>query len=318
MRKQQWDQIVALSKETYQNRRFMSVPKQKQQKEQHDFYARILPQGIVVGDVYHNLSVDAKGILLNGKPITTSQDKQTTKELLDRFYSVMNYDDAAQARQAAEQKRRSVIRHAVQHEPQALTVRQLGRLRSIHRQFSSLGQKQLETQKILRQNRWPTFLLRDLSVSKKKEIVSHQLDNHRGYNLARRFPRSDQVHRITTNIFSLPEYRNKSFLWYSTEGSNEAEERFSYFVCIVRCVMVRGATSTPCFLCTRYWKSKRWTQPISENVWDLIVIPVDRNQPLLHEQTFPLSPYDFHNLLRKIVLRQDIVLRPLQATLVLR
>ena len=77
-----WSQVVSLADSLYDNRRSLRI---KQQQVQDDLGVQVSSKQIRVGDIYNHLVIGMNGLKLDGKPIRTSEEKQTAKHLLQRF-----------------------------------------------------------------------------------------------------------------------------------------------------------------------------------------------------------------------------------------
>lgn len=302
MKKEQWDQVVSLAGSVYKDRRFLKAP------STDDLVVHISPRdGVSINDVYNHLSIGSDAMLLNGHPITTRDDKQTSKDMLDRFFSIVQYDLDKEMKQM-QQKRRSVIQLAIHHDPQNIDLRQLASLRSAHPQWSRIGEKHahLQLDKALRRMKWPPTLVQKLSPRKKKSLLSNKMEKGMGLALIEKCKTPTarnirDVYHLSDAIFSQKGYKDKRFLWYFISGSNEAEKHYYELVCIARCVL---DTDTPGILCMFYWGSTRQNQPYTTtNTYIMFVFDTHHKETVLKQR---VSADDFNTILEKIVQKEPV------------
>ena len=282
-----WSQVVSLADSLYDNRRSLKI---KQQQVQDDLGVQVSSKQIRVGDLYNHLVIGMRGMKLDGQPIQTSQEKQTAKHLLQRFLSsVQTGPDTLSVLQFST-KHDNMLRH--------LTVDQLANLRSSHRQMSHVGDEQVELFKSLLGKKWSESLLRRTPIETLRQIGSNEV-SHR---LLHRFSSWRSVRRVAQQLFSLPEYQDKSYVWAYEKGSNEAEEYYEMLGCVAKCVLQESNHSA--LLCFRYWKTKSRTRLLPTNVFDLYLFEEGKERPIIHQHAFPLSPYYMNKLLEKVILHE--------------
>lgn len=285
----QWEQVVRFADNLYRDRRSFRV---LQQRLPPGVVASVSQDGIDVGDVFRHLRVRGDGVFLGGHKPTTQDERRQARSLLSVFVA------GAERRGAADAA--SVIRFAAQQHGalRHLTPRQLGSLRSSHRQFSKVGTRQIHTHRALLEKKWPAPMLERLPLGTQFEIARNELDYQQGVVLAGAlFP---LVVRRVYRLAALLEDRR--FVWASVSGQNEIEESYDKFVCLTRCErVVCGTRLKPAFLCIGYWRSKRRGQPLPTNVSLTMLFDEGSDRPVLRQHDNPISPYHFHKLLEKVV-----------------
>lgn len=291
-----WAQVKSFANKLYQDRRFL-VPKRQQQ----DLTISIsVKKGIRVGDLYNHLYIGPEHkLLLNGDEITTSQEKRTTQQLLERFLTNVDYGvDRLSAIQLST-KHNNMLKH--------LTVPQIASMRATHWQWSHIGEKQIKAHRQLQQKKWPPALLRTLPSIQEKQILENQMDDRMTESMVDQFLKGQSRQRVlrkAQQILSL--FPDRRFVWGFEEGSNEVEEQYYKFVCLVRCQRLEedDTTTVPCLLCMMYWKSKRRNHPLAENVFQLHLY--ENNRSILFQHANPISPFHFNKVLTNIVRQEPL------------
>lgn len=284
-----WSQVISLANSLYDNRRSLRI---KQQDD--DLGVQISSKQIRVGDLYNHLVIGMRGMSLDGHPIQTSQEKQTAKHLLQRFLSsVQTHPDTLSVLDLST-KNDNMLRN--------LTMDQLASLRSSHRQMSHVGDEQVRLFKTLRGKKWSESFLRRTPIGVLRQISSNELSSRISYALLQKFSSWRGVRRLAEQLFSLPEYQGKPYVWACEKGSNEAEEYYEKLGCVARCVVEEN--DRPALLCFRYWKTKNRTRSLPTNVFDLYLFEEGKERPTVYQHAFPLSPYYMNKLLEKVVLQE--------------
>lgn len=291
---QTWSQVVSLADSLYDNRRSLKIKKQQQVGE--DVGVQVSSKQLRVGDLYNHLVIGMRGMSLDGHPIQTSEQKQTTRHLLQRLLSSIQSTPDTLAVIDFSTKHENMLRH--------LTLDQLANLRSSHRQFSHVGDGQVELFRNLRGKKWPQHVLKRIPIDTLRQVGSNELSARISNTLTQKFFNARSVHRLAKQIFSLPEYQDKKYVWAFDQGSNEAEEYYYKLACLAKCML---GDNRPALLCFCYWKTKSRARALPTNVFDLFLFVRDSDErPILNQHSFPLSPYQMNRLLEKVVLQEPM------------
>ena len=288
-----WSQVVSLADSLYDNRRSLRI---KQQHVQDDLGVQVSSKQIRVGDIYNHLVIGMNGLKLDGKPIRTSEEKQTAKHLLQRFLTSIETGPDTFSVIDFLTKHDNMLRH--------LTINQLVNLRSSHWRLSHVGDGQVQSFKALRAKKWSESFLKRTPIGVLRQITSNELSHRLSPTLLQKFSNGKSVRRLTEQVFSLPEHRENNYVWAYESGSNEAEEYYYKLGCVARCVLEEN--ERPALLCFRYWKTKSRTHIMPTNVFDLYLFEEGKERPIIHQHAFPLSPYYMNKLLEKVVLQEPI------------
>lgn len=291
---QTWSQVLSLADSLYDNRRSLKVKQQQQVGE--DVGVQVSSKQLRVGDLYNHLVIGMRGMKLDGHPIQTSEEKQTARHLLQRLLSSLQSTPDTLSVIDFSTKHDNMLRH--------LTMDQLANLRSSHRQFSHVGDGQVEIFRDLRGKKWPERFLKQIPIDTLRQIGSNELNARISNKLVQKFFNARSVRRLAEQIFSLPEYQDKKYVWAFEKGSNEVEEYYYKLACISKCKL---GDNRPALLCFSYWRTKSRARPLPTIVFDLFLFVRDSEErPILHQHAFPMSPFYMNRLLEKVVLQEPM------------
>lgn len=289
---EKWSEVVSLADSLYDNRKLLKI-KQKQ-ADDHNLGVQVSQKQIRVGDIYNNLVIGMRGMKLDGQPVRTLEEKQTAKNLLQRFVASIHTGPDTMSVFNFLTKNDKILHH--------LTMVQLGRLRSSHHQFSHVGDGQVQLFKTLRDKKWSESFLKRTPIGVLRQIGSNELNNRASHQLLQKFSSGKSVRRWVEELFSLPEYQDKQYVWAYESGSNEAEEYYYKLGCVAKCVLEEN--NRPALLCFRYWKTKSRTHIMPTNVFLLYIFEEGKERPILYQKGFPMSPYYMNKLLEKVVIQE--------------
>lgn len=286
----QWSRVVRLAGSLFQDRFSYNV---LQQRLPPGVVASVSRSGVRVGDPFRHLRITRDGVLLDGHVPTTPDQRQQARGLLSALFG------------GIERRRTDVVRFATEQHGgvRHLTTRQLRSLRSSHRAFSNIGQRQLHTHRALLNKKWPAPMLERMPLGTQFEAARNELDPQDGAVLSDAFfPLAvRRLCRLATRL--LQDYPDRRFVWASVSGRNEAESGgYDKFVVVSRCMrVVFGSHAVPAVLCVGFWRSERPDRPLPANTSLTMVFDEGSERPVLRQQEKPISPYHFHKALEKVV-----------------
>lgn len=287
----QWSQVVRLA-----NSLFHVPHVVRQQRLPPGVVASVSPTIVRVGDPFHHLRITRDGgVLLDGHVPTTPDQRQQARGLLSALL-----EGVEQRRSAPDASR--VVRFATQQYGgiRHLTTRQLRSLRSSHRAFSGVGQRQLHTHRALLGKKWPAPMLERMPLGTQFEVARYELDRQDGAVLADAFfPLAvRRLCRLATRL--LHDHPDRRFVWASVSGRDDSGFH-DKFVVVSRCARtVFGSHSVPAVLCVGFWRTERPDRPLPANTSLTLVFDEGSERPVLRQVENPVSPYHFHKALEKV------------------